>query len=62
MARFEVVAQRSDVEEREYPVGYRFPATKDGVVWVVVDVQHEGDTIRHLCRVEAAGAESHDRN
>ena len=54
MTKFEVIARREDVEPREYPVGYRFHATRDGVVWVVQDVEHDGDTVRHLCWLEAA--------
>ena len=58
MSKFEVIARRDDVEQREYPVGYRFHPTRDGVVWVVQDVEHDGDTVRHLCRLESPGAGS----
>ena len=56
MSKFEVIARRDDVEQREYPVGYRFHPTRDGVVWVVQDVERDGDTVRHLCRLESPGA------
>lgn len=53
---FELIARRDDVEQREYPVGYRFRPTRDGVVWVVQDIERDGDTIRHVCRLESADA------
>jgi hypothetical protein len=57
MPKFEVIARRQDVEEREYPVGYRFHPTRDGVVWVVENVERDGDSVRHLCRVESAASD-----
>jgi hypothetical protein len=54
MPKFEVIARRNDIEQREYPVGHRFHPTRDGVVWVVQDVEHDGDTVRHLCRLESS--------
>jgi hypothetical protein len=58
MPKFELVARRDDVEQREYPIGYRFRPTRDGVVWVVQDVERTDDTVRHVCRLESDPGEA----
>ena len=52
MPNFEVIARRLDIEQREYPIGYRFRPTREGVVWIVQDVERDGDTLRHVCKLE----------
>jgi len=32
--------------------------TRDGVVWVVQDIERDGDVVRHICRLEAAKPDS----